>query len=283
MNYRHAFHAGNHADVLKHVLLTRVLDYMRQKDKPFAVLDTHAGAGVYDLAGTEAFKTGEWHGGIERLLSTPMPDDLAPLFSDFRDVIAKLNRDGTLRRYPGSPEIAHRMLRRDDRLILNELHPEEAGKLKAHFLADPQVKITVLDAGQSVKAELPFRERRGLVLIDPAFEMRDEAERVLRIVKQILQRMAATVVMVWYPIKSEDDAKTFREAFAAFPANGILATELRVREPFKEGGLAGSGMVIINPPHTLHAEAQRILPFLGRVLGTGKWGRGSVNWLSPPR
>lgn len=283
MNYRHAFHAGNHADVLKHVLLTRVLSHLAQKDKPFAVLDAHAGIGRYDLSGVEAFKTGEWKEGIGKLLQHSAPGDVATLLKPYRDCISALNEDGKLRIYPGSPQLISAALRASDRMILNELHPADANTLASFHLGDAQVKITRVDASQAVKAALPFRERRGLVLIDPAYETADEAERVVQMVGQALKRMATAVLMVWYPIISEKDADVVRDKLGQGAAPNILCCELRVREAFKEGGLAGSGLVVFSPPHTLYDEAKIILPWLAQALGKGKWGRGEVRWLKPPR
>ena len=154
MNYRHAFHAGNHADVLKHVALVRTLDYLRQKDKPFAVLDAHAGIGRYDLKGAEAFKTGEWKDGIGKLLSQPLPDTVKPLLAPYMNMIHDLNPDGALRHYPGSPEIVARMLRRGDRMVFNELHPQDADMLAARYATDRRVRVTRFDASVAVKAEL---------------------------------------------------------------------------------------------------------------------------------
>ncbi len=283
MNYRHAFHAGNHADVLKHVLLTRVLSYLKQKDKPFAVLDAHAGIGRYDLSGVEAFKTGEWKEGIGRVLQHDTPADVAVLLKPYRDCIAALNADGKLRIYPGSPQLIGAALRASDRMILNELHPADAGTLSSFYLGKAQVKVTRVDASQAVKTELPFRERRGLVLIDPAYEATDEATRVVQMVNHALKRMATTILIVWYPIISESDAEMLRASLGQGATHNILCCELRVREVFKEGGLAGSGLVIFNPPHTLHEEAKIILPWLARAMGKGRWGRGDVSWLKPPR
>ena len=283
MNYRHAFHAGNHGDVLKHVLLTRALAYLAQKDKPFAVLDAHAGIGRYDLSGVEAFKTGEWKDGVGKLLQRSAPADVAPLLKPYRDCIAALNGDGELRLYPGSPQLIRQALRPTDRMILNELHPADANTVAALYLGDARVKVTRVDASQAVKAELPFRERRGLVLIDPAYEATDEATRVVQMVNHALKRMATAILMVWYPIITENDAGVLRNSLGEGAAHNILCCELRVREAFKEGGLAGSGVAIFNPPHTLDDEARAILPWLAGAMGKGKWGRGDVIWLKPPR
>ncbi len=283
MNYRHAYHAGNHADVLKHIVLARVLGYLVQKDKPFAVLDAHAGIGRYDLKGAEAYKTGEWKDGIGKLLSEPLPEDVRALLATYLNIIRDLNPDGSLRHYPGSPDIIARLLRRSDRIILNELHPADADTLAARYAADRRVRITRVDAGQAVKAELPFSERRGAVLIDPAFEVAGEMEKMARMLAHIYSRMQNTVVLAWYPLKADGAEVPLLEGAGALPCAGTLAIELRVKEGFAEGGLAGSGLVVLNPPHTLKAEMDIILPVLAGRMGFGTWGRGSVRELTPPR
>lgn len=283
MNYRHAYHAGNHADVLKHAVLARVLGYLVQKDKPLAVLDAHAGIGRYDLKGAESYKTGEWKDGIGKLLATPLPDEARGLLATYLNMIRDLNPDGTLRIYPGSPEIIARLLRRSDRIILNELHPADADTLAARYASDKRVRITRVDAAQAVKAELPFTERRGVVLIDPAFEVAGELEKMARMLGHIHARMQNTTIIAWYPLKEEGAEAILLDAAKALPCAGTLAAELRVREGFAEGGLAGSGVAVVNPPHTLKAELDIILPLLAARLGTGKWGRSSVRELTPPR
>ncbi len=282
MNYRHAFHAGNHADVLKHIVLMRVLDYLLRKDKPLAVLDAHAGIGRYDLKGAEAYKTGEWKDGIGRLLAEPLPEKVRALLATYLNIIHDLNPDGAMRFYPGSPEIIERLLRREDRIILNELHPQDADTLTARYSADKRVRVTRLDAAVAVKAALPFAERRGLVLLDPAFEVAGEMEKSARMLDHIIRRMQNTTVLAWYPLKASGDEAPLLTQAAALPCSGTLVAELRVREGFAEGGLAGSGLLVINPPHTLKAELEELLPTLAVRLGIGEWGRGSVRELTPP-
>ena len=282
MNYRHAFHAGNHGDVLKHVLLMRVLTYLTQKDAALAVLDAHAGIGRYDLTGPEALKTGEWRNGIGRLLSSEFPVELSVLLSPYLNAVHALNADATLRRYPGSPVLARSMLRRGDRLVLNELHPLDHATLFTIFANDRQVRVNSVDASQAVKAALPFREKRGLVLIDPAFEAADETTRVSRMVEHALARMANVCMMIWYPVTTRAFADAFVSALTFPGAKNVLLAELLVRKPAENGGLAGSGVVIVNPPWTLHEEAKIILPALADVLGEDGQGRYRLEWLVKP-
>ncbi len=282
MNYRHAFHAGNHGDVLKHSILSRVLTYLVAKDKPLALLDTHAGIGIYDLESPEAFKTGEWRDGIAKLLDARLSTEAATLLNPYMSIVRTLNPEGKLQRYPGSPEIARALLRPMDRIILNELHPQDCATLTQRYQPGKRIRVTGVDANQSAKAELPFKEKRGLVLVDPAFEVTDESERVVRLVTDSRQRMANVCMLIWYPVTTQKFADDFCKAVAACQAPGMLRMELRVRDAKPAEGLAGSGLIAINPPWSLPDEANVILPALARILGQGKWGRGTVDWLTPP-
>lgn len=276
MNYRHAFHAGNHGDVLKHVVLTRVLSYMTEKDSPLAVLDAHAGIGHYDFTGLEAFKTGEWRGGIGALLQNVPTGVEGELLEPYLKVVRRLNADGALRHYPGSPSIAQAMLRPGDRLLLNELHPEDCETLRARF---PRVRVSEVDAAQAVKSALPFIEKRGVILIDPAFEVLDETLRVSRMVAQGLKRMAQTCFIIWYPVTSQNFADQFCEALELNGAKSALRAELLVREAIEGGGLAGSGVIVINPPWTLHDELNLLLPALRNVLQETAEASSQLTWM----
>lgn len=282
MNYRHAFHAGNHGDVLKHVVLARVLTYMTAKDSPMAVLDAHAGIGRYDLTGLEAIKTGEWRAGIGALMQARPADEVADLLKPYFDIIRALNADTTLRHYPGSPEVALQLLRPVDRLLLNELHPADFETLAQRYGGMPNVKVSSIDAVIAVKAALPFLERRGLVLVDPAFEVTHETERVAQLLKHGLRRMAQTCFVIWYPITSPTFADDFCKALNFERAKSMLRAELLVKPPEVDGGLAGSGVVVVNPPWILHDELKRLLPFLTRSLELGQNGSFSLRWLMAP-
>ncbi|NJM34605.1 MAG: 23S rRNA (adenine(2030)-N(6))-methyltransferase RlmJ [Rhodomicrobium sp.] len=280
MNYRHAFHAGNHGDVLKHIVLTRILAALARKEKPYRVIDAYAGAGIYDLSGVEAGKTGEWQGGIGKL-GEPFPSEIETLLAPYRATIAALNPDRALRLYPGSPEIALGMMRAGDRLIANELHPEDGERLARHFAREPRVKVMRLDAEICVKASLPPPERRGLILIDPPYEQKDEAAKALRMLAEGLTRFATGIFMLWYPLKGRGEDAAVPDGIRALGCRGALMAELRVREAFKEGGLAGSGVVVVNAPWKLDEELETLLPPLARRLGLGNWGEGRVEWLTP--
>src|SRR5262245_49606000 len=178
MNYRHAYHAGNFADVFKHVVLTRIVEYLKRKPAAFRVIDTHAGAGLYDLSSEEAQKTGEWRDGIGRLLDAKLPDDIADILAPYLRAVRTGEPEGALTHYPGSPVLARRLLRRGDVLAANEAHPEDRALLKAEFARDTQAKILEIDAWAAIKALLPPKERRGVVLIDPPFEEPGEFQRI---------------------------------------------------------------------------------------------------------
>ena len=282
MNYRHAFHAGNHGDVLKHVVLARVLTYLTSKDSPMAVLDAHAGLGRYDLTGLEAVKTGEWRGGIGALLQTEHSADAKLLLKPYLDIVRGLNVDGALRYYPGSPELVSQLLRPNDRILLNELHPADFETLATRYAGLPNVRLSTVDAVMAVKAALPFAERRGLVLVDPAFEVTNEKEKVVMLVKQGLRRMAQTCFVIWYPVTTQRFAIDFCDALEFPGAKSVLQAELLVRPATDDGGLAGSGVVVVNPPWILHDELQLLLPALSRSLREEQGGSATLRWLIAP-
>jgi len=281
MNYRHAYHAGNHADVLKHVVLARLLEHMKKKDKPFRVIDAHAGVGLYDLSGLEAGKTGEWEGGIGKL-AEPFSAEVEALLKPYREVIAALNPGGGLRYYPGSPELSLRLMRANDRLVANELHPQDAIALEQQYLHDPRCDVTSMDAETCLKARLPPPERRGLILVDPPYEAKNEAERTVRMLEHGVRRFAQGVFAVWYPLKAGDTAEMVVAGARDIGLPATLKVELRVREAFSGGGLAGSGLLILNTPWKLDHELKLLVPALAERLGLGRWGQGEVSWLNLP-
>jgi 23S rRNA (adenine2030-N6)-methyltransferase len=263
-------------------LLTRVLTYLTQKDAPLAVLDAHAGIGLYDLEGQDALKTGEWRGGIGKLLAATLTAEVGALLSPYVDGVRRVNASGALQCYPGSPVLARSLLRRGDRLMLNELHPLDHVSLVARFANDRQVRVSGVDAEQAIKGSLPFGEKRGLVLIDPAFEVTDEALRVSRMVVHALQRMAHACLMIWYPVTTQAFADGFCDGLVFAGAKSVLRAELLVRAPVENGGLAGSGVVIVNPPWTLYDEAATLLPALASLLGESGQGRSMLAWIVGP-
>lgn len=281
MNYRHAFHAGNHADVLKHAVLARIIDLMKGKDKPFTFLDAHAGIGVYDLESVQALKTGEWQGGIGRMAEL-FDSDVEKILAPYRSIIEGMNSSGGTRFYPGSPKLVLDLMRANDRVIANELHPQDVQILQELCGRDKRLRVSNVDYMQSVKAELPFAERRGVVLIDPPFEVLDETERTVKALAFGHRRFATGVFVIWYPVTTEAFAEKFIDAMQAMAMPNMLQAELRVKAAFERGGLAGSGLIIVNPPWNLEADLKVVLPALATRLGLGEWGRSTLRWLTPP-
>ncbi|MBG1231023.1 23S rRNA (adenine(2030)-N(6))-methyltransferase RlmJ [Aestuariivirga litoralis] len=282
MNYRHAFHAGNHADVLKHAVLARVVEYLALKDKPFAALDAHAGIGAYDLQSVEAGKTGEWQTGIG-LMAEPFDPAVEAMLAAYRKAVAAMNPSGALRYYPGSPELILQGMRGGDRLIANELHPSDAATLEENYRSDRRLEVTTLDALQAVKSQLPLREKRGLVLIDPPYEERDEAEKVVQMLAQGQRRFAGGIFIIWYPVTTEAFVDRLLDGIHATGIGNILKAELRVKNTHEASGLSGSGLLILNPPFVLEDELRALLPALAIRLGVAGLGRQDVSWLTPKK
>ena len=269
MNYRHAYHAGNFADVLKHAIFARVISHLTLKPTPFRIIDTHAGLGRYDLHSVEAGLTGEWTGGIGRLLSANVPAPVAAVLEPYLGAVRELNGDGPLSVYPGSPLLARMLMRRDDQLVANELHPQDYEALKSEFHKVRDTKVLNLDAWTAIKSLLPPKERRGAVLIDPPFEQPDEFERVATAVEQALVRFATGTFLIWYPLKNERAAGRFISRMQDAGVAKALDARLWIQTPGREAGLAGAGVLVINPPFRLLGELELLLPFLAAVLALG--------------
>ncbi|MCQ4272952.1 23S rRNA (adenine(2030)-N(6))-methyltransferase RlmJ [Pseudomonas kuykendallii] len=274
MNYRHAFHAGNHADVLKHLILARIIAALSRKEAPFAYVDSHAGIGLYDLQGDAASRTGEWLAGIGRLWDTPMPAAMA----DYRATIAALNPAGTLRYYPGSPELARRLSRPQDHLQLNEKHPEDGRLLKENMAGDRRVAVHLGEGWHVPRALLPTREKRVLMLIDPPFEKADELQRCAQALQEAIARMRQAIVAIWYPIKDERQLKRFYRDLQQSGAPKLLRVELLVHPADEAQRLNGSGLAIANPPWGLEEELRELLPWLAEHLAQSEGG-WRLDWL----
>jgi 23S rRNA (adenine2030-N6)-methyltransferase len=274
MNYRHAFHAGNHADVLKHLILARIIAALARKEAPFAYLDSHAGVGLYDLQGDAASRTGEWLAGIGRLWEAGMPAAMA----GYRAAIAALNPDGVLRYYPGSPELARRLSRQQDRLQLNEKHPEDGRLLKENMAGDRRVAVHLGEGWQVPRALLPTREKRVLMLIDPPFEKADELQRCAQALGESIARMRQAIVAIWYPIKDQRQLKRFYRELQQSGAPKLLRVELLVHPADQAQRLNGSGLAIANPPWGLEEELRQLLPWLAEHLAQSQGG-WRLDWL----
>ena len=267
MNYRHVYHAGNFADVIKHAAVALILDYLQKKDAGLMVLDAHAGVGQYDLSGVEAQKTGEWQDGVGKIWGLDgIPDPLLPWLK----VVRQMNPDGQLLAYPGSPMLARHRMRPQDRMVLVEKHPQDYLALTSLFHGDRQVQVHQTDAYAQIKASLPPPERRGLVLIDPPFEEKDEHQRVLRGLAQALKRWPTGCYVLWYPIKASGVIDVFLDGLRALAPPPGLVVELMLRPGDDPYRLNGSGLVVLNPPWVLQTELTEILPFLVQNLAPGQ-------------
>jgi len=286
MNYRHAFHAGNFADVFKHVFLARILTYLLRKDAPLRFIDTHAGLGRYDLTGSEAKRSGEWRDGVARLAKATPPAPVAALLEPYLKALGPLDAQGRTKAYPGSPAIAQDLLRAQDRLALCELHPEDRAVLVEKMGRDARLAIVELDGYVALNAWLPPRERRGLVLIDPPYEEANEPKRVEEALARALSKWPGGVYLLWRPIKDRREDARFLNAIGALGAPNILQLELDVGhiEPTANAPqpLTRTGLLIVNPPHTLISEARILLPWLVKLLARGGHGASQCSWLTPP-
>lgn len=276
MNYRHIFHAGNFADVFKHVLLVLLIGSLKKKDTPFAYLDTHAGAGLYDLAGAEARQTGEYQGGVVRVAAASRPPPEIEAYLAIVRSCQQANQNG-IRFYPGSPLIAASCMRTQDRLALCELHPEAHAALRQLFAGEPRAGVHHLDGFAALKALLPPKERRGLVLVDPPYEQEREIAAILAGLRQALLRWPTGIYAIWYPITARAQHERFLKRLAASGIRRIFHAELDMGEA-ATGNLRGCGMAVIRPPFQLDARLRSLLPGLAKMLGRGT-ARARSGWL----
>lgn len=280
MNYAHAFHAGNFADVFKHAVLCRILHHLRGKPAAFRVIDTHAGAGLYDLSGPEPARSGEWRDGIERLMQAELPAPASDLLAPYLEVIGALNERGRLATYPGSPAIVRAWLRPQDRLIACELEPQAAAALARNLRGDPRIKTLPIDGWTALSAYVPPKERRGLVLVDPPFEQESDFRRLAQGLEAAHRKWATGLYMLWYPIKtrSEPDGLAKRLRRLALPKT--LRAELTVKPLGDASRLNGCGLILVNPPWTLPGELEILLPALAEALGQQGKGGFRLDWLA---
>ena len=278
MNYRHAFHAGGFADVIKHIVLVRMLAYLQEKPAAFRVIDTHAGAGVYDLTSEEARRGGEWLTGIARIMQARFSEKTEPLLKPYLDIVRAFNPQRDLKAYPGSPLIARALLRPQDRLTACEVEPKARKRLIEALRRDTQARVVDLDGWTALPAFVPPNERRGLVLIDPSFEQKDEFERLADGFTEAFAKWPTGSYLLWYPVKSrratDGLARHVAEvAGAGKPPGKCLRLEFSVAPQAASPGLVSSGLLIVNPPWTLMGELKAILPELEKPLGQGGAGR----------
>jgi len=285
MNYQHAFHAGNFADVHKHVVLARILSYLRAKPAAFRVIDTHAGAGRYDLLAAEPSRSGEWRDGVKRLWEEAEQDRLGPdlkrLLGPYLEAIAAYNPDGDLRVYPGSPLIALQLMRAQDRLIACELEPRSTAALMAALRRDRRAKAIAIDGWTAMGAYVPPKERRGIVLTDPPFEDAGDFMRLSGALATAHRKWPTGTYMLWYPIKGREGAEGLARRLQRLVIPKVLRSEIMLGPPRADAGLVGSGLIVVNPPFTLEAELRVLLPRLGRILAPQ--GTHRLGWLTSDR
>jgi 23S rRNA (adenine2030-N6)-methyltransferase len=287
MNYRHGFHAGNFADVFKHVFLTRLLVYLTRKETPLRFIDTHAGAGRYDLDSDAARRSPEWRDGIARLLKAKPQGEVADLLKPYLTAVGPFDEEqGRPHSYPGSPAIAQDLLRAQDRIALCEAHPEERERLATALGRDKRLRIAGTDGYVALNAYVPPMERRGLVLIDPPYEAPDEARRVESALARALGKWPRGTYMLWRPVKDESDDARFLQAISAIGAPNILRLELDVGPiapgPNSPSPLRRTGLVLVNPPFGLIDEARVLTPFLTKLLTRAGKGAFVCEWLTKP-
>jgi 23S rRNA (adenine2030-N6)-methyltransferase len=278
MNYRHAFHAGGFADVIKHIVLVRILTYLQEKPAAFRVIDTHAGAGVYDLTSDEARRGGEWLTGIARLMQARFSETVLPLVTPYLDIVRAFNPQRDLQAYPGSPLIARALLRPQDRLTACEVEPKARKHLIDALRRDTQARVVDLDGWMALPAFVPPNERRGLVLIDPPYEQKDEFERMAEGFAQAFAKWPTGSYLLWYPVKSRRATDNLARQVAGAAGAGAqpakcLRLEFSVAPQAAEAGLISAGLLIVNPPWKLLGELKAILPELEKPLGQGGAGR----------
>jgi 23S rRNA (adenine2030-N6)-methyltransferase len=277
LNYQHAFHAGNFADVHKHVVLVRILIHLKNKPAAFRVIDTHAGAGRYDLRGSEASRGGEWQDGIGRLFGRRLPDQAQSLLAPYLDVVQSLNPGGALRLYPGSPLIALSQLRPQDRLIACEVEPRAVAGLKS-VLRDRRAKVLALDGWTALGAYVPPKERRGVVVVDPPFEEAADFSRLSGALAAAHRKWQTGIYLLWYPIKEREAPDALARRLRKLAMPGVLRCEITLGAPRADAGLVGSGLIVVNPPFKLDAELKILLPALAQAFAAGAGCR--IDWLA---
>lgn len=278
LSYRHSYHAGNFADVLKHIVQTLIIEVLKQKTKPFVYFDTHAGAGRYDLRSDSSQKIAEYKNGIAKIWQEDAPPEL---LKPYIDLIQKLNPNGQLNYYPGSPLIAKCLMPKRYRLELSELHPSDFKLLGQEFSQAKNVTIQQIDGYQNLKAKLPPIQRRGLALIDPPYELKTEDKDVIQGIKQAHQQFATGVYAIWYPVISRYQVEKFCQQFKNTAIKNILRIEMCIEKDQEQYGMTGTGMIVINPPWKLAKQMKSILPWLTEKLKQDNQSKYKVETITP--
>ncbi|EOV7493395.1 23S rRNA (adenine(2030)-N(6))-methyltransferase RlmJ [Proteus mirabilis] len=278
LSYRHSFHAGNHADVLKHIVQTLIIESLKEKEKPFLYLDTHAGAGRYQLTNAHATRTGEYLEGIARLWQQ---EEVPELILPYLEAVGSLNTSDELRYYPGSPLLAAKLLREQDLLMLTELHPTDFPLLRTEFSRDKRVRVCREDGFGQLKSKLPPVSRRGFALIDPPYELKQDYSAVVKGIVEGYKRFATGTYAIWYPVVHRQQIKRMLKDLEATGIRKILQIELAVKPDSDQLGMTASGMIVINPPWKLASQMASILPWLHKALVPEGTGHTLVEWVVP--
>lgn len=278
LSYRHSFHAGNHADVLKHIVQTLIIESLKEKEKPFLYLDTHAGAGRYQLTNAHATRTGEYLEGIARLWQQ---EEVPELILPYLEAVGSLNTSDELRYYPGSPLLAAKLLREQDLLMLTELHPTDFPLLRTEFSRDKRVRVCREDGFGQLKSKLPPVSRRGFALIDPPYELKQDYSAVVKGIVEGYKRFATGTYAIWYPVVHRQQIKRMLKELEAIGIRKILQIELAVKPDSDQLGMTASGMIVINPPWKLASQMASILPWLHKTLVPEGTGHTLVEWVVP--
>ena len=269
LSYRHSYHAGNHADVLKHIVLTLCINALKEKEKPFLYLDTHSGAGRYLLKSEHSEKTGEYLSGINLLWQQP---NIPELLNTYLSVIKRYNPFSELKYYPGSPLIAKQLLRQQDKLNLTELHPTDYPLLRQEFSKDKRAKVLREDGFAQLKSKLPHEFRRGIILIDPSYEIKEDYQIIPKALFEAYKRFATGVYLIWYPVVSRTQTQKMIDSIIKLGIRRISQFELAIKPDNNQKGMTASGILVINPPWKLHEQMQTILPWLKNTLDVEKTG-----------
>lgn len=278
LSYRHSYHAGNHADVLKHTVLTLCIDALKEKEKPFLYLDTHSGAGRYLLQGEHAEKTEEYLSGVNLVWQR---SDIPELLNTYITILKRYNPFETLKYYPGSPLIAKQLLREQDKLNLTELHPTDYPLLRQEFNKDRRANVLREDGFAQLKSKLPPLSRRGIILIDPSYEIKEDYSKIPQALHEAYKRFATGTYLIWYPVVSRKQTQRMIDGIVELGIKRISQYELALKPDNEQKGMTGSGMIVINPPWKLHAQMQSVLPWLKNVLDTDNTGNITITQLVP--
>ena len=278
LSYRHSYHAGNHADVLKHIVLTLCINSLKEKEKPFLYLDTHSGAGRYLLQSEHSEKTGEYLSGINLIWQQ---SETPELLNTYLSVLKRYNPFDNLKYYLGSPLIAKQLLREQDKINLTELHPTDYPLLRQEFSKDKRAKVLREDGFAQLKSKLPPESRRGIVLIDPSYEIKDDYQKIPKALLEAYKRFATGIYLIWYPVVSRTQTQKMIDEIVNLGIKKISQFEFAIKPDNNQKGMTASGMIVINPPWKLQQQMQTIMPWLKNTLDTEKMGNYLIKELVP--